>query len=152
MGEESRSKKTRTKRASLPNSRKVREKIKKIKADRNPGITYAQKKNLKQTEKEKKKYDTEFGKEGMVLRKEKLGPLEIRYRALAKLLRQIKQLESKEMEGSITLDAQQIKKKNRKHFVEEELRQLIKKAKGDDEEEEEDHDDDDEFSDDDSED
>ena len=44
----------------------------------------------------------------------KLGPMEIRYRALAKLLRQIEQLEEKEK-----LDAQQTKKVKRKAFIED---------------------------------
>ena len=148
MGEESRSKKTRTKRDSFPNSRKVMEKIKSTKEQkRGPGIAYAQKRKMKKKEMEKKKYDTEFGKEGMVLKKEKLGLREVRYRALAKLLRQIEQLENKEKEGS-KLDAQQVKKLKRKPFIEDEIKQLVKNAKGDEEdedkEEEEEEDDDDE--------
>ena len=121
----------------------MKEKVKKIKAERKPGITFAQKKKQKKEEDAKKKggkYNTEFGKEGMVLKNKgaKLGPMEIRYRALAKLLRQIEQLEEKEK-----LDAQQTKKVKRKAFIEEEMRQLIKAAKGEDEDD--DDDDDDEF-------
>ena len=143
MGEESRTKKTRTKRPNQPNSKQLKEKVKKIKAERKPGITFAQKKKQKKEEDAKKKggkYNTEFGKEGMVLKNKgaKLGPMEIRYRALAKLLRQIEKLEEKEK-----LDAQQTKKVKRKAFIEEEMRQLIKAAKGEDEDD--DDDDDDEF-------
>jgi len=124
----------------------LKEKVKKIKAERKPGITFAQKKKQKKEEDVKKKggkYNTELGKEGMVLKNNtkggaKLGPMEIRYRALAKLLRQIEQLEEKEK-----LDAQQTKKVKRKAFIEEEMRQLIKAAKGEDEDN--DDDDDDEF-------
>ena len=94
----------------------------------------------------KKKYNTEFGKEGMVLKTNKgvkLGPMEIRYRALAKLLRQIEQLEERVEKDGLKLDAQQTKKLKRKAFVEEEMRQLIKAAKGEEDEEDEDLDDDD---------
>ena len=143
MGEESRTKKTRTKRPNQPNSKQLKEKVKKIKAERKPGITFAQKKKQKKEEDAKKKggkYNTEFGKEGMVLKNKgaKLGPMEIRYRALAKLLRQIEQLEEKEK-----LDAQQTKKVKRKAFIEEEMRQLIKAAKGEDEDDDDDDDDND---------
>ena len=146
MGEESRTKKTRTKRPDQPNSKKLKEKVKKIKAERKPGITFAQKKKLKKEEELKKKYNTEFGKEGMVLKTNKgvkLGPMEIRYRALAKLLRQIEQLEERVEKDGLKLDAQQTKKLKRKAFVEEEMRQLIKAAKGEEDEEDEDLDDDD---------
>jgi len=159
MGEESRTKKTRTKRSVIPNAKKIQEKIKKIKRDRKPGITFAQKKKLKKEEEAKKSngglYNTEFGKEGMVLKnttttaqngkKMKLGPMEIRYRALAKILRQIEQLEQKQVNNEeFKFDNQQLKKLKRKEFVQEEMRQLIKEANGDDDDDEEEEDDDEE--------
>ena len=140
MGEESRTKKTRTKRPAQPNSKRVKEKVKKIKSERKPGITFAQKKKMKREEEKKRgKYNTEFGKEGMVLKTNKgvkLGPMEIRYRALAKLLRQIEQLEQRVEKDGLKLDQQQTKKLKRKEFIEEEMRQLIKAAKGEEEEKE----------------
>ena len=106
----------------------------------------------REEEKKRGKYNTEFGKEGMVLKTNKgvkLGPMEIRYRALAKLLRQIEQLEQRVEKDGLKLDQQQTKKLKRKEFIEEEMRQLIKAAKGEEEEkedeEEDDDDDDDEF-------
>ena len=133
----------------------MKEKVKKIKSERKPGITFAQKKKMKREEEKKRgKYNTEFGKEGMVLKKNKgvkLGPMEIRYRALAKLLRQIEQLEQRVEKDGLKLDQQQTKKLKRKEFIEEEMRQLIKAAKGEEEEKEdeeedvEEKEDDDEF-------
>tara|TARA_B100001250_G_C19128455_1_gene498456 strand:+ start:163 stop:501 length:339 start_codon:yes stop_codon:yes gene_type:complete len=109
----------------------------------------------REEEKKRGKYNTEFGKEGMVLKKNKgvkLGPMEIRYRALAKLLRQIEQLEQRVEKDGLKLDQQQTKKLKRKEFIEEEMRQLIKAAKGEEEEKEDEEeeveekeDDDDEF-------
>ena len=74
--------------------------------------------------------------------------MEIRYRALAKLLRQIEQLEERVEKDGLKLDAQQTKKLKRKAFVEEEMRQLIKAEKGEEDEEDEDVDDDDDDDDD----
>ena len=106
----------------------------------------------REEEKKRGKYNTEFGKEGMVLKTNKgvkLGPMEIPYRALAKLLRQIEQLEQRVEKDGLKLDQQQTKKLKRKEFIEEEMRQLINAAKGEEEEkedeEEDDDDDDDEF-------
>ena len=75
----------------------------------------------------------------------KLGPMEIRYRALAKILRQIEQLEQKQVNNEeFKFDNQQLKKLKRKEFVQEEMRQLIKEANGDDDDDEEEINDDEE--------
>ena len=77
----------------------------------------------------------------------KYGALEVRYRALAKKLRQIEDLERKRSEGT-RMDAQQTKKLKRKEYLEAEMKNLEKLISGEagDEEEEDEEEDDEEMS------
>ena len=80
--------------------------------------------------------DTNFGAAGMKLKADKKGPLEIRYRALAKKIRQCEDLEKKKKEGA-TLDQWQLAKLRKKPFLKAELKNLMKAAGGGGEDEEE---------------
>ena len=109
MGQQSQSGRARTKRAPIPNSPAVRKAIKKAAADKKEKTivrSYAEKKRLKQEraarfENVKHKNNTNFGSEGMKLKAEAKGPMEVRYRALAKKLRQIQELEAKKKEQAV---------------------------------------------------
>jgi len=152
MGGQSQTGKSRTKRDALPNSTKMRKKLEKLKSDRRPGITFAQKKKAERAkrEAEKKSGDSRRASNDGAMRSVEgsYGPLEVRYRALAKKLRQIEELEQKMNEGQVKLDAQQEKKLKRKEYLEAEMRNLKKLISGgegsDDEDEDEDEDEDDE--------
>ena len=95
----------------------MRKAIKKAAADKKEKTivrSYAEKKRLKQEraarfENVKHKNNTNFGSEGMKLKAEAKGPMEVRYRALAKKLRQIQELEAKKKEGA-SLDQWQLAK------------------------------------------
>ena len=144
MGQQKQTGKTRTKRAAIPNSPAARKTIKKAAADKKEATivrSYAEKKRLKQEraakfENVKHKNNTNFGSEGMKLKSETKGPMEVRFRALAKKLRQIAELEAKKKEGA-KLDQWQLAKLRKKPFVKAEIRAL-KKAVGGDEAGEED--------------
>ena len=83
---------------------------------------------------------TNFGAAGMKLKADKKGPLEIRYRALAKKIRQCEDLEKKKKEGA-TLDQWQLAKLRKKPFVKAEIRALKKAVGGDEAGEEDDSED-----------
>ena len=83
---------------------------------------------------------TEFGKHGMVLKAAPKGPLEVRYRALAKKIRQCEELEAKKKQGA-TLDKWQQQKLRKKMFLKAELRALTKQVTGEDAAEEDESDD-----------
>ena len=138
MGQQSQSGRARTKRAPIPNSPAVRKAIKKAAADKKEKTivrSYAEKKRLKQEraarfENVKHKNNTNFGSEGMKLKAEAKGPMEVRYRALAKKLRQIQELEAKKKEGA-SLDQWQLAKLRKKPFVKAEIRALARAVGGD---------------------
>ena len=148
MGQQKQTGKTRTKRAAIPNSPAVRKTIKKAAADKKEATivrSYAEKKRLKQEraakfENVKHKNNTKFGSEGMKLKSETKGPMEVRYRALAKKLRQIAELEAKKKEGA-KLDQWQLAKLRKKPFVKAEIRALKKAVGGDEAGEEDDSED-----------
>ena len=114
--------KSRTKRDAIPNNPKVRKQLRKIAADKKEGMTYAKRKAIREANKPKRP-STEFGKQGMVLKAEKKGPLEVRYRALAKKIRQCEELERKKKEG-VELDRWQQAKLRKKLFLKAELKNL----------------------------
>ena len=138
MGQQSQSGRARTKRAPIPNSPAVRKAIKKAAADKKEKTivrSYAEKKRLKQEraarfENVKHENNTNFGSEGMKLKAEAKGPMEVRYRALAKKLRQIQELEAKKKEGA-SLDQWQLAKLRKKPFVKAEIRALARAVGGD---------------------
>ena len=148
MGQQKQTGKTRTKRAAIPNSPAARKTIKKAAADKKEATivrSYAERKRLKQEraakfENVKHKNNTNFGSEGMKLKSETKGPMEVRYRALAKKLRQIAELETKKKEGA-KLDQWQLAKLRKKPFVKAEIRALKKAVGGDEAGEEDDSED-----------
>jgi hypothetical protein len=76
----------------------------------------------------------------MKLKSETKGPMEVRFRALAKKLRQIAELEAKKKEGA-KLDQWQLAKLRKKPFVKAEIRALKKAVGGDEAGEEDDSED-----------
>jgi hypothetical protein len=144
MGQQSNSGKARTKRDGVPNNPKIRKQLLKIASDKKEGMTFAKKKAMRLAAKPKAP-NTEFGKQGMDLKSAPKGPLEVRYRALAKKIRQCEELEAKKKEG-VTLDKWQQQKLRKKMFLKAELKALAKEVTGEDaveEESESDEDDDD---------
>ena len=83
MGQQSNSGKARTKRDGIPNNPKIRKQLLKVAADKKEGMTYAKRKAMREAAKPKTP-SAAFGKQGMVLKAAPKGPLEVRYRALAK--------------------------------------------------------------------
>ena len=132
--------KARTKRDGIPNNPKIRKQLRKIAADKKEGMTYAKRKAMREAAKPKVP-NTEFGKVGMVLKKEKKGPLEVRYRALAKKIRQCEELEAKKKQG-VELDKWQQAKLRKKLFLKAELKNLAKAVGMGDEDQDEDEDED----------
>eukprot|EP00227_Mantoniella_beaufortii_P004892 CAMPEP_0197614648 /NCGR_PEP_ID=MMETSP1326-20131121/59609_1 /TAXON_ID=1155430 /ORGANISM="Genus nov. species nov., Strain RCC2288" /LENGTH=144 /DNA_ID=CAMNT_0043183523 /DNA_START=233 /DNA_END=664 /DNA_ORIENTATION=- len=123
--------KTRTKRAAIPNNPTIRKQLRKIAADKKEGMTFAKRKEIRMANSKKsQKNPTDFGKAGMELKAEKKGPLEIRYRALAKKMRQIEELEKKKKEGTTPLDRWQISKLHKKLFLQEEIKALVSAGAG----------------------
>ena len=152
MGSQNRTNKARTKRDAVPNNAKARKQIAKLESAKKPGITYAQKRKAEKAARDALKMsgnsarasnDQAMRREGGV----KYGALEVRYRALAKKLRQIEDLERKRSEGT-RMDAQQTKKLKRKEYLEAEMKNLEKLISGEagDEEEEDEEEDDEEMS------
>ena len=152
MGSQNRTNKARTKREAVPNNAKARKQIAKLESAKKPGITYAQKRKAEKAARDALKMsgnsarasnDQAMRREGGV----KYGALEVRYRALAKKLRQIEDLERKRSEGT-RMDAQQTKKLKRKEYLEAEMKNLEKLISGEagDEEEEDEGEDDEEMS------
>ena len=135
MGQQSNSGKARTKRDGIPNNPKIRKQLLKVAADKKEVMTYAKRKAMREAAKPKTP-STEFGKQGMVLKAAPKGPLEVRYRALAKKIRQCEDLEKKKKEGA-TLDQWQLAKLRKKPFLKAELKNLMKAAGGGGEDEEE---------------
>ena len=134
MGQQSNSGKARTKRDGIPNNPKIRKQLLKVAADKKEGMTYAKRKAMREAAKPKTP-STEFGKQGMVLKAAPKGPLEVRYRALAKKIRQCEELEAKKKQGA-TLDKWQ----QQKLFLKAELRALAKRVTGEDAAEEDESD------------
>ena len=139
MGQQSNSGKARTKRDGVPNNPKIRKQLLKVAADKKEGMTYAKRKAMREAAKPKTP-STEFGKQGMVLKAAPKGPLEVRYRALAKKIRQCEELEAKKKQGA-TLDKWQQQKLRKKMFLKAELRALTKQVTGEDAAEEDESDD-----------
>ena len=139
MGQQSNSGKARTKRDGIPNNPKIRKQLLKVAADKKEGMTYAKRKAMREAAKPKTP-STAFGKQGMVLKAAPKGPLEVRYRALAKKIRQCEDLEKKKKEGA-TLDQWQLAKLRKKPFVKAEIRALKKAVGGDEAGEEDDSED-----------
>ena len=152
MGSQNRTNKARTKRDAVPNNAKARKQIAKLESAKKPGITYAQKRKAEKAARDALKMsgnsarasnDQAMRREGGV----KYGALEVRYRALAKKLRQIEDLERKRSEGT-RMDAQQTKKLKRKEYLEAEMKNLEKLISGEagdkEEEDEEDEEEEDE--------
>ena len=131
MGQQSNSGKARSKRDGIPNNPKIRKQLLKIASDKKEGMTFAKRKAIRDAAKPKVP-NTEFGKGGMKLKSAPKGPLEIRYRALAKKLRQCEELETKKREG-VVLDKWQTHKLRQKLFHKAEMKNLSKALKGDDE-------------------
>jgi len=139
--------KTRTKRDARPNNAKARKALAKTLSARKPGITFAQKRKADKAARDAKRASGDSARvmhdQGM--RKDTYGPLEVRYRALAKKLRQIEDLEAKAATGE-RLDKQQEKKVRRREYLEAEMANLKKLISGespsDDEDEDEDEDED----------
>ena len=139
MWQQSNSGKARTKRDGIPNNPKMRKQMKKIASDKKEGMTYAKRRAMREAAglvKKNESDDTNFGAAGMKLKADKKGPLEIRYRALAKKIRQCEDLEKKKKEGA-TLDQWQLAKLRKKPFLKAELKNLMKAAGGGGEDEEE---------------
>jgi hypothetical protein len=124
--------KARTKRAAVPNNPKMRKQLRKIASDKKEGMTFAKRKAIRDAKKPKRP-TTEFGKEGMALKGEKKGPLEVRYRALAKKIRQCQELEAKKKEGG-ELDRWQQAKLRKKLFLKAEMKNLKAAVGGEGEE------------------
>lgn len=133
--------KARTKRDAVPNNPKIRKQLRKIAADKKEGMTYAKRKAVREANKPKRP-NTDFGKQGMALKAEKKGPLEVRHRALAKKIRQCEELEAKKKQG-VELDRWQQAKLRKKIFLKAELKNLMA-AVGGDEEGDDDHEEDEE--------
>ena len=151
MGQQSNSGKSRSKRDGIPNNPKIRKQLLKIASDKKEGMTYAKRKAMREAAGVKsKKENTEFGSKGMALKSAPKGPLEIRYRALAKKLRQCEELEVKKKEGA-TLDKWQLQKLRKKMFLKAEMKAMKKSMLGEGEEEEEESESESEESDDDNE-
>ena len=146
MGQQSNSGKARTKREGIPNNPKIRKQLLKVAADKKEGMTYAKRKAMREAAKPKTP-STEFGKQGMVLKAAPKGPMEVRYRALAKKIRQCEELEAKKKQGA-TLDKWQQQKLRKKMFLKAELRALTKEVTGEDAPEDESEDESDDESDD----
>jgi hypothetical protein len=140
MGAQSRTGKARTKRDGVPLDAKTRKKLAAAESAKRPGITYAQKRKAEKAKRDALKRSGDSGRASNdgELRREtpQYGPLEVRYRALAKKLRQIEALEARERDGE-RMDAQQTKKLRRKEYLEAEMRNLKKLISGEDEEEDE---------------
>ena len=147
MGAQSRTGKARAKRDGVPLDAKTRKKLAAAASATRPGITYAQKREAERAARDAKKRSGDSGRasnDGEMRRETpRYGPLEVRYRALAKKLRQIEALEAREREGE-GMDAQQVKKLRRKEYLEAEMRNLKKLISGEEEEEESEDDDEDE--------
>ena len=147
MGAQSRTGKARAKRDGVPLDAKTRKKLAAAESAKRPGITYAQKRKAQRAARDAKKRSGDSGRasnDGEMRRETpQYGPLEVRYRALAKKLRQIEALEAREREGE-GMDAQQVKKLRRKEYLEAEMRNLKKLISGEEEEEESEDDDEDE--------
>ena len=147
MGAQSRTGKARAKRDGVPLDAKTRKKLAAAESAKRPGITYAQKRKAERAARDAKKRSGDSGRasnDGEMRRETpQYGPLEVRYRALAKKLRQIEALEAREREGE-GMDAQQVKKLRRKEYLEAEMRNLKKLISGEEEEEESEDDEDEE--------
>ena len=120
--------KARTKRDGIPNNPKIRKQLRKLAADKKEGMTYAKRKALREAAKPKSP-NTDFGKQGMPLKAAPKGPLEVRYRALAKKIRQCEELDRKRKEG-VKLDQWQEAKLRKKKFLQAELKALTKAVGG----------------------
>ena len=144
MGAQSRTGKARAKRDGVPLDAKTRKKLAAAESAKRPGLTYAQKRKAERAARDAKKRSGDSGRasnDGEMRRETpQYGPLEVRYRALAKKLRQIEALEAREREGE-GMDAQQVKKLRRKEYLEAEMRNLKKLISGEEEEEESEDDD-----------
>ena len=143
MGGQNVTGKTRTKRDARPNSAKARKALAKTLSARKPGITFAQKRKAEKAARDAKRAsgDSARAMNDQAMRREKYGPLEVRYRALAKKLRQIEELDAKAAAGE-RLDKQQEKKVRRREYLEAEMANLKKLISGenpsdDDEDEDE---------------
>ena len=103
MGAQSRTGKARAKRDGVPLDAKTRKKLAAAASATRPGITYAQKREAERAARDAKKRSGDSGRasnDGEMRRETpRYGPLEVRYRALAKKLRQIEALEAREQEG-----------------------------------------------------
>ena len=120
----------RTKRDGIPNNPMIRKQLRKIAADQREGMTYAKRRAMREAAGvPKPSARVDFGKAGMPLKAAPKGPMEVRYRALAKKIRQCEELERKRREGA-ELDPSQVKKLQRKPFLKLELRNLVKAAGG----------------------
>ena len=144
MGAQSRTGKARAKRDGVPLDAKTRKSWPPPRSAKRPGITYAQKRKAERAARDEKKRSGDSGRasnDGEMRRETpQYGHLEVRYRALAKKLRQIEALGGAGREGE-GMDAQQVKKLRRKEYLEAEMRNLKKLISGEEEEEESEDDD-----------